>query len=96
MPMGACGADGTAEGVCLVNTLQPGTSLVASGYCLYSSSCIFVLTIGAGTHGVRSRLAARRLLHLPACLSACLSCRMARLHACEEVPCRACLPCRWP
>ena len=39
------------EGSCLMNTLQPGTALVASGYCLYSSSCIFVLTLGAGTHG---------------------------------------------
>jgi len=44
-------ADGNAEAQCLLNTLQPGTSLVASGYCLYSSSCIFVLTLGAGTHG---------------------------------------------
>lgn len=41
----------TVEGSCLMNTLQPGTALVASGYCLYSSSCIFVLTLGAGTHG---------------------------------------------
>ena len=32
-------------------THQPGTALVASGYCLYSSSCMFVLTLGAGTHG---------------------------------------------
>ena len=37
--------------VCLANTLQAGTSLVASGYCLFSSSCVFVLTLGAGTHG---------------------------------------------
>ena len=27
-------------------TLQPGTSLVASGYCLYSSSTFFALTLG--------------------------------------------------
>ena len=33
---------------CLTATLQPGTSLVASGYCLYSSSCFFALTLGAG------------------------------------------------
>ncbi len=28
-----------------------GSALVASGYCLYSSSCMFVFTVGAGTHG---------------------------------------------
>jgi len=33
---------------CLASTLQPGTSLVASGYCLYSSSTFFALTLGAG------------------------------------------------
>ena len=33
---------------CLTATLQPGTSLVASGYCLYSSSTFFCLTLGAG------------------------------------------------
>jgi fructose-1,6-bisphosphatase I len=33
---------------CLAATLQPGTSLVASGYCLYSSSTFFALTLGAG------------------------------------------------
>jgi len=41
----------SVEANCLLNTLQPGTSLVASGYCLYSSSCMFVFTLGAGTHG---------------------------------------------
>jgi len=44
-------SDGGVEGSCLMNTLQPGTALVCSGYCLYSSSCMFVLTMGAGTHG---------------------------------------------
>jgi len=39
------------EGNCLLNTLQPGTALAAAGYCLYSSSCIFIFTVGAGTHG---------------------------------------------
>jgi len=43
--------EGAVEGSCLMNTLQPGTSLVASGYCLYSSSVIFVLTVGAGVDG---------------------------------------------
>jgi len=33
---------------CLAATLQPGNSLVASGYCLYSSSVFFALTLGAG------------------------------------------------
>ncbi len=36
---------------CLVNTLQPGTNLVAAAYCLYSSSTFLVLTLGAGTYG---------------------------------------------
>lgn len=36
---------------CLENTLKPGTDLVASGYCLYSSSCFFVFTIGSGVYG---------------------------------------------
>jgi fructose-1,6-bisphosphatase I len=36
---------------CIFNTLQPGSSLVASGYCLYSSSCIFVFTVGNGVNG---------------------------------------------
>jgi len=42
---------GSADSVRLANILQPGTSLVASGYCIYSSSCVFVMTFGAGTHG---------------------------------------------
>ncbi|KAJ8606425.1 hypothetical protein CTAYLR_010002 [Chrysophaeum taylorii] len=36
---------------CLLNTLQPGDSLVAAGYCMYSSSTILVLTFGDGVHG---------------------------------------------
>ena len=36
---------------CLQNTLQPGTNLVAAGYCLYSSSTVLVLTLGDGVHG---------------------------------------------
>jgi fructose-1,6-bisphosphatase I len=36
---------------CLANTLQPGTNLVAAAYCLYSSSCFFVLTLGNGVYG---------------------------------------------
>lgn len=40
-----------AEAICLANTLQAGTNLVAAAYCLYSSSTFFVLTLGAGTYG---------------------------------------------
>ena len=39
------------EAICLANTLQPGTNLVAAAYCLYSSSAFLVLTLGAGTYG---------------------------------------------
>eukprot|EP00542_Grammatophora_oceanica_P016514 CAMPEP_0194027652 /NCGR_PEP_ID=MMETSP0009_2-20130614/1768_1 /TAXON_ID=210454 /ORGANISM="Grammatophora oceanica, Strain CCMP 410" /LENGTH=411 /DNA_ID=CAMNT_0038666793 /DNA_START=132 /DNA_END=1367 /DNA_ORIENTATION=- len=38
------------EANCLANTLQPGTNLVASAYCLYSSSTFFVLTLGNGVY----------------------------------------------
>ena len=30
---------------------RTGTSLLAAGYCLYSSSTLFVLTVGKGSHG---------------------------------------------
>ncbi|KAL3536469.1 hypothetical protein ACH5RR_004930 [Cinchona calisaya] len=33
---------------CVVNVCQPGNNLLAAGYCMYSSSVIFVLTIGTG------------------------------------------------
>jgi fructose-1,6-bisphosphatase I len=36
---------------CLVDTLQPGTKLVASGYVMYSSSTILVMTNGNGVNG---------------------------------------------
>lgn len=36
---------------CLSSTLQPGTSLVASGYVLYSSATHLFMTLGAGTYG---------------------------------------------
>lgn len=39
-----------ASASCLQSTLQPGSSLVASGYCLYSSSTFFCLTLGAGVN----------------------------------------------
>jgi fructose-1,6-bisphosphatase I len=36
---------------CLLKTLQPGRALIASGYCMYSSSTILVLTLGNGVNG---------------------------------------------
>lgn len=39
------------EQICLLNTLQPGDNLVCSGYCMYSSSTILVLTCGDGVNG---------------------------------------------
>jgi fructose-1,6-bisphosphatase I len=38
------------EAVCLANTLQPGTNLIASAYCLYSSSTFLALTLGNGVY----------------------------------------------
>lgn len=43
--------DGTLDSEtqrCVVNVCQPGSNLLAAGYCMYSSSVIFVLTIGKG------------------------------------------------
>lgn len=42
--------DGNVLEECLVSTLQPGNSLVAAGYCLYSSSIFFCLTLGCGVN----------------------------------------------
>jgi len=42
--------DGGQAAKCLVDTLQPGSSLVAAGYCLYSSSVFFCVTFGAGVN----------------------------------------------
>lgn len=39
------------EEKCLKDTLQPGTNLVAAGYCLYSSATSFVFTLGSGVYG---------------------------------------------
>ncbi len=38
------------DAVCMVNTLQPGTNLAASGYVLYSSSTFLTMTIGQGVY----------------------------------------------
>jgi fructose-1,6-bisphosphatase len=40
------GSAGTLEDV-----LQPGFTMVAAGYCMYGSSCTFVLSTGAGVNG---------------------------------------------
>lgn len=39
------------ELTCLYNTMQPGSNLVVAGYCMYSSSCMMVLTTGDGVNG---------------------------------------------
>ncbi|KAB2059772.1 hypothetical protein ES319_A11G330100v1 [Gossypium barbadense] len=41
---------GSAEQRCVVNVCQPGSNLLAAGYCMYSSSIIFVLTLGNGVY----------------------------------------------
>lgn len=40
----------SVEQRCIVNVCQPGSNLLAAGYCMYSSSVIFVLTIGTGVY----------------------------------------------
>ena len=39
------------EKACIVNVCQPGSNLLAAGYCMYSSSCIMVLSVGDGVYG---------------------------------------------
>eukprot|EP00252_Welwitschia_mirabilis_P022160 TRINITY_DN5914_c0_g1_i1.p1 TRINITY_DN5914_c0_g1~~TRINITY_DN5914_c0_g1_i1.p1 ORF type:complete len:426 (+),score=77.25 TRINITY_DN5914_c0_g1_i1:192-1469(+) len=36
---------------CIVNVCQPGSNLLAAGYCMYSSSVILVLSVGKGVYG---------------------------------------------
>ncbi|KAG6530972.1 fructose-1,6-bisphosphatase, chloroplastic-like [Zingiber officinale] len=38
------------EQTCVVNVCQPGSNLLAAGYCMYSSSVIFVVTVGNGVY----------------------------------------------
>ncbi|KAI3742261.1 hypothetical protein L1987_59941 [Smallanthus sonchifolius] len=40
----------SVEQKCIVNVCQPGNNLLAAGYCMYSSSIIFVLSIGTGVY----------------------------------------------
>lgn len=42
--------DQSAE-MCIVNVCQPGSNLLAAGYCMYSSSVILVLSVGKGVYG---------------------------------------------
>jgi len=37
-----------AKQKCIVNVCQPGSNLLAAGYCLYSSSVVFTLSLGKG------------------------------------------------
>jgi fructose-1,6-bisphosphatase I len=39
------------EAKCVMAVCQPGENLLASGYCMYSSSVIFVLSVGTGVYG---------------------------------------------
>ena len=39
------------EKACIVNVCQPGSNLLAAGYCMYSSSTIMVLSVGDGVYG---------------------------------------------
>ncbi|MCO5561663.1 hypothetical protein L7F22_015284 [Adiantum nelumboides] len=36
---------------CILNVCQPGSNLLAAGYCMYSSSVIMVLSVGKGVYG---------------------------------------------
>ncbi|CAH1418576.1 unnamed protein product [Lactuca virosa] len=40
-----------AKEKCIVSVCQPGSNLLAAGYCLYSSSVVFTVSIGNGVHG---------------------------------------------
>ncbi|PIN24867.1 Fructose-bisphosphatase [Handroanthus impetiginosus] len=37
-----------AEEKCIISVCQPGSNLLAAGYCLYSSSVVFTLSLGRG------------------------------------------------
>ncbi|KAK4396167.1 Fructose-1,6-bisphosphatase, chloroplastic [Sesamum angolense] len=39
-----------AEQKCIISVCQPGTNLLAAGYCLYSSSVVFTFSIGRGVY----------------------------------------------
>ncbi len=38
----------------MVNVCQPGSNLLSAGYCMYSSSCILVVSIGKGVRRERT------------------------------------------
>ncbi|AQK93563.1 Fructose-16-bisphosphatase cytosolic [Zea mays] len=39
------------DNVTLEDVLQPGTNMLAAGYCMYGSSCTLVLSTGNGVNG---------------------------------------------
>jgi fructose-1,6-bisphosphatase I len=39
------------DNVTLGDVLQPGTNMLAAGYCMYGSSCTLVLSTGNGVNG---------------------------------------------
>jgi len=41
----------TIQEQCVTATCQPGSNLLAAGYCMYSSSCILVVSVGTGCYG---------------------------------------------
>ncbi|CAM6129118.1 unnamed protein product [Calypogeia fissa] len=41
----------TIHRTCIINVCQPGSNLLAVGYCMYSSSVIMVLSVGNGVYG---------------------------------------------
>ncbi|CAM6121134.1 unnamed protein product [Calypogeia fissa] len=41
----------TVQETCIINVCQPGSNLLAAGYCMYSSSVIMVLSVGTGVYG---------------------------------------------
>ncbi|CAM6115071.1 unnamed protein product [Calypogeia fissa] len=42
---------GKVQQKCIVNVCQPGSNLLAAGYCMYSSSVILMLSVGNGVYG---------------------------------------------
>lgn len=55
-PSEECSLEDASDGAtllnnCIVNVCQPGRDLKLAGYCLYSTSTVFVLTIGSGVYG---------------------------------------------
>eukprot|EP00227_Mantoniella_beaufortii_P011058 CAMPEP_0197586162 /NCGR_PEP_ID=MMETSP1326-20131121/8229_1 /TAXON_ID=1155430 /ORGANISM="Genus nov. species nov., Strain RCC2288" /LENGTH=402 /DNA_ID=CAMNT_0043150755 /DNA_START=96 /DNA_END=1304 /DNA_ORIENTATION=- len=41
----------SVEEKCITNVCQPGKNMLSAGYCMYSSSTVLVVTVGAGVYG---------------------------------------------